>query len=164
MITVRKAEIGDINEITKLLYQVASVHHKGRPDIFMDGCVKYSADELADIISDEKTPVLVAVEDAEIVGHGFCVIKEAGENGVLVNNKTLYIDDICVDEKHRGRHIGTLICNEILKLAERQGCYNVTLNVWCLNSAAVEFYKALGFKPQKIVMETVLQPNASFSC
>lgn len=153
---IRRAEQKDISGIMKLLYQVAEVHHKGRPDIFKGGCSKYNENELSHIIADKSTPVLVAVKGDEVVGHGFCVLKEAGENGVLVNNKSLYIDDICVDENQRGKHIGSAICGEIMKLASKEGCYNVTLNVWCLNSSAIEFYKSLGFKPQKIVMEAVL--------
>ena len=34
---IRKAQEKDIDKILDLLRQVARVHHKGRPDIFMDG-------------------------------------------------------------------------------------------------------------------------------
>ncbi len=154
---VRKAEKGDIKGIMSLLYQVAEVHHKGRPDIFKGGASKYTEEELSEIITDIKTPVFVAVDDKGLVcGHAFCVFKESVDNHVLVNNKSLYIDDICVDENHRGKHIGTMLCNASLALAKEEDCYNVTLNVWCLNEGAMEFYRALGFTPQRITMEKFL--------
>ncbi len=153
---IRRAENRDIDGIMSLLYQVAEIHHKGRPDIFKGGCAKYTKEELSGLIADAATPILVAVENGKVLGHAFCVYKYTGDNGVLVNNKSMYIDDICVDENSRGKHIGSKLCKAVTKLAEENGCYNVTLNVWCLNGSAIEFYKAMGFKEQKIVMETVL--------
>ena len=155
--TIRKAESKDIQGIMQLLYQVAEVHHKGRPDLFKGGSSKYLPADLEAIISNEQTPVLVAADDSgNVLGHAFCVFKRAGETRVLEDRLTLYIDDICIDEKHRGKHIGTRLCDAVLQLAKNAGCYNVTLNVWCLNEGAMEFYKALGFKNQKINMEIVL--------
>ena len=68
----------------------------------------------------------------------------------------LYIDDLCVDEKQRGKHIGSKLYQEVLALARQNHCYNVTLNVWSLNEAAIQFYQSCGLKPQKIGMEVVL--------
>jgi len=156
-VTVRKAAKADINSIMDLLHQVLEVHHAGRPDIFKSGVTKYTEDELTEIIASPKTPVLVAVDENEnVCGHAFCVLKKSGENAVLVDNKTMYIDDICVHESHRGQGIGKLLCTAAQRLAEEKGCHNVTLNVWCANEGAVEFYKAMGFNPQRITMEKLL--------
>lgn len=153
---IRKATVGDVDGIMNLLFQVAEIHHKGRPDIFKAGCSKYSNDELVDIINNSNTPVLVAVDNKKIVGHAFCEFKQTGTNGVLVDRKSLYIDDICIDSVYRGNGIGTQLCNKVVELATENNCDDVTLNVWCLNKNAVAFYKSLGFNEQKIVMEKVL--------
>ncbi len=153
---IRRAKNEDADGIMKLLYQVAEVHHKGRPDLFKAGCAKYTKEQLEAIIKDRNSPVFVAVEAEAVLGHAFCVLEETAKNGVLVPHTSLYIDDICVDKESRGRHVGTALCNRVLQYAKEEGCYNVTLNVWTLNENAIAFYKALGFKEQKIVMETVL--------
>ncbi len=153
---IRRAKTEDINGIMDLLFQVAEVHHKGRPDLFKSACSKYTESQLEDIIEDENKPIFVAVEDGRVLGHAFCVIEETAKNGVLVPHKSLYIDDICVDEKSRGKHIGKALCNRVLEYAKEEECYNVTLNVWTLNKTAMAFYKALGFREQKVVMETIL--------
>ena len=153
---IRRAKREDVKGIMSLLYQVAEVHHKGRPDIFKGGCTKYTEEELAEIIDSPESPVLVAEDGGFICGHAFCVLKQGSDNGVLVNNKGLYIDDICVDEGCRGKHVGTGLCNAVTAMAKEEGCYNITLNVWCLNHGAMEFYKALGFVPQRITMEKLL--------
>ena len=68
----------------------------------------------------------------------------------------LYIDDLCVDENLRGNHVGTAIYEAVLEFARKNGCYNVTLNVWSCNESAMKFYQARGLSPQKVGMEVIL--------
>ncbi len=151
---IRKAHNGDIKRLTELLSQVLEVHHKGRPDIFKGGAVKYTKKELEELLSDGFRPVFVACDENDVaLGYCFCVIETVQGNNILNDMKTLYIDDLCVDEKVRGRHIGTDLYKYALDFAEDMGCYNVTLNVWALNDGALEFYKKLGMEPMKIYME-----------
>lgn len=154
---VRRAEIKDIPGILNLLVQVGMVHHEGRPDLFKGPATKYNAEELKGIIADEKTPVFVCVDDSGFVaGHAFCIAKQELDNSVLTDIKTLYIDDICVDEKARGKHVGTMLYEHVRKYAEDNSFYNITLNVWECNPTARKFYESLGFKPQKTGMEVIL--------
>ena len=68
----------------------------------------------------------------------------------------MYIDDLCVDETKRGMHIGKTLYEAVLDFARKQGCYNVTLNVWSCNESAMKFYESCGLKPQKVGMEVIL--------
>ena len=43
---IRFAEEKDIEQINKLLVQVNSIHHRGRPDLFKSGKKKYTDEEL----------------------------------------------------------------------------------------------------------------------
>ena len=62
----------------------------------------------------------------------------------MTDIKTLYIDDLCVDETMRGKHIGKLLYNAALDYAREHGCYNLTLNVWSCNESAMKFYESCG--------------------
>ena len=133
---------------------------------------KYTDDQLAGIIADDRTPVFVAVEpgagsiadpareDAEgadrLLGYAFCQFQRHVDDNILTDILTLYIDDLCVDEAQRGRHVGNALYRHVLGFARNSGCYNVTLNVWACNEAAKGFYEHCGLKPQKIGMETIL--------
>ena len=75
---------------------------------------------------------------------------------MLTDIKTLYIDDLCVDEAMRGAHIGKALYEAAVALARESGCYNLTLNVWSCNPSALRFYEAQGLLPQKIGMELIL--------
>ena len=153
---IRKAIDKDIPKIGDLLSQVCLVHHNGRPDIFKIGR-KYSDEELMELLKDESRPILVCVDDKdEVMGYCFCIYEQHIDHGALTNIKTLYIDDLCVDEDLRGKHIGKELYEAAIQLAKDSGCYNLTLNVWSCNASALRFYEAQGLVPQKIGMELIL--------
>ncbi len=153
---IRMAEEKDIPKIGDLLSQVCLVHHNGRPDIFGIGR-KYSGEELKALLKDEGRPILVSVDDNdEVMGYCFCIFQRHVNNSVLTDVKTLYIDDLCVDENLRGKHIGKELYEAAVALAKESGCYNLTLNVWSCNPSAIRFYEACGLVPQKICMEMIL--------
>lgn len=154
---IRRAEEQDMEGINNLLFQVLMVHHNGRPDIFKPGCKKYTDEELKAIIHDDTTPIFVAVdENNKVTGYAFCIFQQHIGNNILTDIKTLYIDDLCVDEKIRGQHIGKRLYEYVVQFAKEQECYNVTLNVWSLNESAMKFYEACGLVPQKVGMEKIL--------
>jgi len=154
---IRRATSNDMNGINKLLHQVLMVHHNGRPDLFKAGVKKYTDEELLQIIADDKKPIFVAVdENADVIGYAFCVFQQHINSHILTDIKTLYIDDLCVDEKKRGMHIGKSLYEYVLNFAKEQDCYNVTLNVWSCNESAMKFYEKCGLMPQKVGMEKIL--------
>ncbi len=153
---IRNAKKEDMQGINELLQQVLMVHHNGRPDLFKAGAKKYTDDELLKIIEDDSKPIFVAVEDGEVLGYAFCVHTQHINNNILTDIKTLYIDDLCVDENVRGNHIGKKLYDYVVNYAKENNYYNVTLNVWSCNESAMKFYEKCGLVPQKIGMEVVL--------
>lgn len=154
---IRRALPGDLEGINRLLYQVLTVHHNGRPDLFKANVKKYTDEQLLEIIRDDSRPIFVAEDGVGgVAGYAFCVFQNHEESNVLTDIKTIYIDDLCVDESSRGRHIGKCLYEYVLDFAKQNGCYNVTLNVWSCNEAAMRFYEKCGLKPQKVGMEIIL--------
>ncbi|MGI6229733.1 MAG: GNAT family N-acetyltransferase [Tractidigestivibacter sp.] len=157
---IRRATNADIPGLDKCLSQVLSVHANGRPDLFRAGTRKYTDEELKEIIADDDRPIFVAVENnaapGEILGYGFCVVQDFTHSNNMQPIRSLYIDDICVDENARGKHVGTAIYQHIIDFARKGGFHNVTLNVWECNPGARAFYEAMGMSVQKTCMEQVL--------
>lgn len=154
---IRRAENGDLKGLNKLLLQVLMVHHNGRPDLFKPNAKKYTDEEIFQIIANDETPIFVAVDETnEVVGYAFCVFKQFLNNEIMTDIKTLYIDDLCVDEEKRGMHIGKQLYEYVIAFAKESGCYNVTLNVWSCNESAMKFYEKCGLVPQKVGMEKIL--------
>jgi len=154
---IRLANNSDIPGMIELLKQVGEVHHKIRPDLFRSGAQKYSENDLAELLQDEKRPIFVGVEEGKMLGYCFCILEEVKDNPVLCDVKSLYIDDLCVDENIRGRHVGSRLYDHVCAYAKSIGCKSVTLNVWCGNDSAMAFYESRGMKPRKIYMEASLE-------
>ncbi len=154
---IRRAKETDMEDINRLLCQVLMVHHNGRPDLFRANVKKYTDSELAKIIADDTRPIFVGIdENGRMLGYAFCMFEEHDGSNILAPVKTLYIDDICVDETLRGQHVGSLLYEHVLAFAKELGCYNLTLNVWECNPSARKFYEAKGLVPYKTCMEKIL--------
>ena len=152
---IRKANQEDVKRVIELLHQVNMVHHVLRPDLFKPHTTKYNEQELTSLLKDENKPIFVYV-DGIVLGYAFCQVSEVKDNQLLEDIKTLYIDDICVDENARGKHIGKALYEHVRNYAESIGCNNITLNVWEGNDPAWHFYKDMGMQVQKTTMEIIL--------
>ena len=152
---IRKAAKEDIQRIIELLHQVNMVHHVIRPDLFKPHTTKYNEQELEAMLDDDSKPIFV-FDDGMVLGYAFCQVSEVKNNQLLEDIKTLYIDDICVDENARGKHVGKALYEYVLEYAKSIGCNNITLNVWEGNEAAQRFYRNMGMQVQKTTMEIIL--------
>ena len=102
---VRRAEKKDLEAVKNLLSQVLEVHAGIRPDLFISGTRKYTDEEILAIFADPETPVFVAEEEGSVLGYCFCAA-QTPKSHVFREAKELYIDDLCVDEKARGKGVG----------------------------------------------------------
>jgi ribosomal protein S18 acetylase RimI-like enzyme len=174
---IRKATKEDIQCILALLHQVNMVHHVLRPDLFKPFTTKYNEQELEAMLADDSKPIFVFDDDTQpsatlssegkrtssgdsqrtVLGYAFCQITEVKNNQLLEDIKTLYIDDICVDENARGKHVGKALYEYVHNYAKSIGCNNITLNVWEGNEPALHFYRNMGMQVQKTTMEVILK-------
>ena len=154
---IRRAKKSDLEGVNSLLRQVLMVHAVPRPDIFIPHTKKYSDEQLLKLFEDDTHPIFVSVnEKEEVLGYAFCIFEEVKGEQCLQDMKSLYIDDICVDEKARKQHVASGLYEYVKNFAKEQGCYRITLNVWDCNPTARAFYDAMGMVPLKTTMETIL--------
>lgn len=154
---IRPAQEKDIPKIENLLEQILLVHNNVRPDIFKATGKKYNTQELTQMLNDPNKPIFVAIDKNDnVIGYIFCIFKQQINHNVLTDIKTLFIDDLCVDESSRGQNIGKKLYDFVLDFAKKEGCYNLTLDAWADNAGAVKFYEKLGMKIQKYIFEEIL--------
>ncbi len=155
--TIRRATVKDMDGIHRMLRQLYDIHYSGRPDLFVPSAMKYTDETLSAILADDRRPVFAAVnEDDQMIGYAFCIIDDHTGDPRYANLRTLYLDDLCVDETVRGQHIGTALYQHVREYARSIGAYNLTLNVWTCNPQAMGFYEHLGLKPYQVGMEEIL--------
>ena len=154
---IRRAQIKDIPAIIKLLSEVLELHAAIRPDIFKPGTTKYTNDELAKLIKDDQKPIYVAVNDEdEVLGYVFTQLQEQPFSTNMVQFKSLFIDDLCVDSAARSQGVGRALLDFVKEEGKRLGCYEITLNVWAGNDSALRFYEKNGLKTKETTMEYIL--------
>lgn len=154
---IRKAKLTDADGIIRLLYQVNQVHADGRPDLFKNGGIKYTKDAVEELIEKGEKVIFVKTDDKdEVEGYVFCDIEETKETTSVYPIKTLYIDDLCVDECKRRKGIGKRLYEEACRYAKEIDCYRITLHVWECNPGAEAMYRKLGMKTLYTSMEQLL--------
>ena len=154
---IRRAAEKDIPRILELLSQVLEIHARIRPDIFLSGTTKYTAEELSAIIRDDARPIFAAADESDrVLGYAFCQIREPSDRGNMVPFRSVFIDDLCVDEACRGQGVGKALFRHVVGEAKALGCYEVSLNVWEGNDAR-RFYDAMGMRPKETQMELILK-------
>lgn len=157
MLNIRRAEEKDLGSVLDLLSQVLEVHAVIRPDLFISGTRKYTEAELKEIFRDENRPVFVAEDESgRVIGYCFCILQQVEHSNDLRDSLSMYMDDLCVDEKSRGQKVGKALCDYAAHYARKLGCYDITLNVWEGNDQALRFYQKMGFGVRKMVMEKIL--------
>ena len=155
---IRRAHSSDIPRLLELLRQVNNVHADGRPDLFKHDRTKYSASELETLVADDGKPIFVFVDDTGLVlGYAFCRFEVEKGDGNLVPGKDLYIDDICFDEKFRGKGLAKELFAWVEDFARREGCRRITLHVWECNPIAAAFYAGRGMKPYFTALEKAVK-------
>lgn len=156
-VKIRPAVEGDYERLLELLAQISELHYNNRPDIFQARVKKYELEQVREILNSPDKPVLAAVNpDGVLIGYAFCQIIDNTSRPLFNNFKSLYIDDICVDERFRNQGTGTLLLEKCKELAKEHGCYCIDLNVWQFNQSAVKFYEKCGFDTRSVKMEYIL--------
>lgn len=145
MVQVRKAEKKDISSILSLLDEVNEIHEKARPDIFKRG-QKYHEKDVEALLEDKKVHILVAEEET-VLGYAILFEEEQKEDELMKERRFLYLDDLCVDKKARGKGVGSLLLREAEKLARSLSYSTITLRVWSFNKKAIAFYQKEGYLP-----------------
>ncbi len=155
---IRRAEEKDIDDILRLLVEVNMVHHTIRPDLFKGPATKYTREELMQKVNVDSDPIFICADDSDrMLGYIFCECQETAESQLRTGIRTLYIDDLCVDEVSRGQHVGRALYEYVLDYAKKNGFYNVTLHVWGGNDSALKFYQKMRMQDQYVCMEQILR-------
>ena len=152
---IRKANTNDIPRLLDLLSQVLEVHAKLRPDLFVSGTTKYSREDLEMILKDETKPTFVAIVNDYVIGYAMCQIRTSPSNMYPIT--VFHLDDLCVDEKYRRQGIGEALYNKVVEAAKENDCYEIALNAWPGNEAALKFYEKMGLKTRSIFLEHIIK-------
>jgi len=92
---------------------------------------------------------IVGIYEGMVVAYGSIVIENKIRGEVAG-----HIEDIVVDEKVKGKMLGTQLVKELIKVGEAKGCYRISL--FC-DKKLVKFYERNGFKVNNVMMKRFIK-------
>lgn len=147
---IRKMSILDFESVNKLMGQVHTIHVQNRSDCYVDIEFPYPIQEFSNMVEDTSIITILAEEEKNVVG--ICVVS-IREKSCMVNLKTAYMDNLCVDENCRNKGIGAELFKFAEKEAKKMGAKRLDLMVWEFNEKANIFYQRLGMNIQRSILE-----------
>ena len=150
---IRNMILDDYKEVDRLMAQVHKIHVNGRPDLYIDVEHIYSFEQFKEMVENEDMITILAEEEENILG--ICFVSMRAKTG-MVKRRTAYMEDLCVDERYRGKGIGKDLFLYAKKMAVNMGAERLDLMVWEFNEDARKFYEKIGMKPQRYIYETML--------
>lgn len=143
---IRELTKEDLNDIFfDIYYEGFLYHYNHRKDLFK----KKTKEELKEYVFEQIENGLKIIgyfNDNELVGYLGYEIKEKA-------TKFIWIDELVITEKERGKGYGTLLMNEIKNIQEKENIQRIELNVFAFNESAVKLYKKLGYVEQRYIFE-----------
>jgi GNAT superfamily N-acetyltransferase len=131
---IRKGEKKDLPDVLRLVHELADFEKA--PDAVTNTVTDMERDGFGE------NPVFnfhMAELDGKIVGVALYFIKYSTWKG-----KGLYLDDLFVSEKYRGKGIGKKLFDAFMNEAKLSGAKQVHWQVLDWNTPAIDFYKKLG--------------------
>lgn len=136
---IRKGTEKDLPEILMLIKELAE--YEKAPDE-----VEATTEEMKNWFSNEKVfDFFVLEKDNRIIGLALYYYKYSTWKG-----KCIFLEDIIVTEKERGKGYGKLLFNEVAAVARQEKVRRMEWQVLEWNTPAIEFYKKY---------ETVIDPE-----
>ena len=133
----RPVQKKDLDEVYLLLQQMTKVDYSKRD--------KNKNWKLFELGSSES---IVGIIDNKVVAYGSLVLEYKIRGSI-----SGHIEDIVVSDKVRHQNIGTSLIKELVNIANKKGCYRVTL--FCKESL-IKFYKLNGFNVNNVAMKKFL--------
>jgi ribosomal protein S18 acetylase RimI-like enzyme len=142
---IRKAKKGDESQLADLYLEFWKVHrshplHQPHFKVNHKNCMQ----DMKETITDKEYQMYVALEDNKIVGFILFTIKKLSKFYKV--RKYGYIEESCVDIKHRRKGIATRLGKFAINYLKKKGIKYVSCTVEKDNPIALAVWEKFGFK------------------
>ncbi|MDH5483107.1 MAG: GNAT family N-acetyltransferase [Candidatus Bathyarchaeota archaeon] len=135
---IRFAKENDISQIAKMILQWSNWQRE-------------RVTAIKSAINDKNQEVLVAEMDGKTVE----VLHQIFFQDILLGDWSCHVLFLLVDEKHRGKAVGSQLLGKAIADAKKKGA--LEMHVDTIYKEAVEFYRKQGFKDDGVMLELALE-------
>ena len=147
MLNIRQACIEDISVIKKLQFQLNEYHQANLPDDFLSPEEIEQKIDLHKIIESEKSIVLIAESNEQLVGYIFGELWDR-KSWTLKQRKIASIEQIIVEPNFRSQGVGLKLIEAFEDNAISKGGEELWLEVYSFNESALSLYRKAGIEPK----------------
>jgi len=141
----------DMKLITALNEPVHNLHHSLYPEIFKPFNTEKMHEYFANAVRFEGQHFMICEDGESAIGYVWFQEVFRLESAFRYLDHHVYINQISVNEDHRGKGAGKLLFDAVLKFAEDNDIKRIGLDYWAKNESAKEIYEKLGFSVEKEV-------------
>jgi ribosomal protein S18 acetylase RimI-like enzyme len=158
MIKIRKLQKSDEKQLLDLAIQFFKKEQRGKivskkllPLIKYKDYDKHLKEDVKKYmkLDPRRAIIFVAEDDKKLIGYIYGRIDKRPK---MVLDKCGIIEDWFVKEKYRGRGIGEMLWDKLMKWFKSKKCNCLKTDAYSTNKLAVNIYHKLGFIDKKIVM------------
>ncbi len=152
---IRAAQAKDLEGICKLYEILFSEMAAFQPYYFQNG--EQDMDFVKRVIEEEKSDILVAVEDENVCALALVMEEMTPAYGCLVPHHYAHLVDIVTDPGYRGRKIGKALLDGVKNWAKNRELAYIELDALSDNSRAIRMYEREGFGEKMRTFRCVLE-------
>jgi ribosomal protein S18 acetylase RimI-like enzyme len=157
---VRPAKRADLPALGRLGALLVRTHHDFDEKRFLEatsGTERGYAGFLGSQLEDPDVAVLVAEHNDAVVGYAFAGVE--GTDYMSLRGPAGVLHDIVVDPEHRGRGVGRLLLDTVLRWLRSRGAPRVVLSTAARNEPAQRLFASAGFRQTMVEMTRELSES-----
>jgi len=145
---IRKASSKDQLALLNLEQKVIEAERPFNNTIKLENAIYY---DLNNLVTDDASHLMVVELKGQIIGSGYAQIRESKKS--LKHTKHAYLGFMYVEPDYRGLGINKLIMEILIDWSKQQGIFDLYLDVYDGNDAAIRAYEKVGFVKSLVEMK-----------
>lgn len=148
MVNIRGVKESEISRLKDMWKSLAGEMEKYSDlNKLKDGIDKEVENGFRQKFNDENTRIFVLEDENNLIGY---IMIELRENETQINDSSMKISDLYIEDKHRNSGYGTILIEKVENIAEKENIDYIRINSEWENKGARRLYEDLGFSPKKI--------------
>jgi ribosomal protein S18 acetylase RimI-like enzyme len=146
---IREANLKDVDSnLLNLFIYGYNLHYVNRKDKFNKKDKENLKNGLIDSLNGPDNILVLEIANKII---GYISFQYKGKV-----TKCVWIDELIIDENEQNKGYGKQLINEVRKIAKKDGCKSIEFCCWSFNNNAMNVYKKLGYREQRVIFEDKL--------
>ena len=153
---IRDALSKDQSDLLRLEQKVVEAERHYNFTIKSENAIYY---DLNNLIMDDNSHLIIAEFKGKIIGTGYAQIRESKKS--LKHAKHSYLGFMYVASEYRGLGINKLMMDNLIEWSKEHRVFDLYLDVYDENTAAISAYKKVGFVKSLVEMKINLDDSSS---